>query len=121
MFLLRQLGVSSSHPDRSRLRQSLASLKEQYERLQQEHNRHREQHDAETEALRKEVDLLANERTTAVEVHQKNVLQVEQEHVEQIRRLRGEKEELDEDKHQLQLVRSISVFATRAADESLSP
>ncbi|GHJ88402.1 hypothetical protein NliqN6_4804 [Naganishia liquefaciens] len=95
--------TSSPHSDRSRLRQSLASLREQYEQLQHEHKNHRARHDAETEMLRKELDLLGDERATATEVHRKKLLQVEQEHEEHIRQLRIEKEQLEEDKHQMQL------------------
>ena len=71
--------------------------------------------------LRKELDLLGDERATATEVHRKKLLQVEQEHEEHIRQLRIEKEQLEEDKHQMQLVRIISVSGEMIADKELCP
>jgi hypothetical protein len=93
-----------SPPDRSRLRQSLAILREQYETLKQEHEKYCQQHAAEVQRLNNDIDLLADERAKATEENRKALLQLEQEHVERIRKLRSEKEMIDDDKHSLQQV-----------------
>jgi chromosome segregation ATPase len=116
----RELSASMSHPDRSRLRQSLASLREQYETLKQEHEKYCQQHAAEVQTLNEELDHLADERAKATEENRKALLQLEQEHVEQIRKLRSAKDMLDDDKHSMQQVRKISAFTPRSLTHAYS-
>lgn len=54
--------------------------------------------------LNREIDLLAEERARTIEENRKTLLQLEHEHVEQIRQLRNDKEGLIDDTHRVQLV-----------------
>lgn len=103
-----ELAASGSPPDRSRLRQSLANLREQYEGLQREHHKHRERHDTEIKAMNEEIDALVKEKMQATDQNRKTIIDLEHEHVKQIRRLRAEKEELEDEKHGMETVCSIT-------------
>lgn len=98
------IAVSSSSPDRSRLRQSLAALREQYDGLQLEFKKHRERHDSQINSLNEDIDALVNEKMKMIEENRKTFSHIENEHIRQTRELRVEKEELEDQKHSVELV-----------------
>lgn len=102
--MISDLAGSSSQPDRSRLRQSLATLREQYDGLQREHLNHRERYDAAIKAMNDEIESLVKEKMDVTDQNRKTIIDLENEHVKQIRRLRAEKEELEDERHGMESV-----------------
>ncbi|KAJ9106287.1 hypothetical protein QFC21_001432 [Naganishia friedmannii] len=93
------LAASSSNPERSRLRQSLAALREQYEGLQHEFKKHRERQESQVDSLNEDIDALVNEKMKMIEENRKTFCDLENEHIKQSRQLRNEKEEIEHQKH----------------------
>ncbi|KAJ9124290.1 hypothetical protein QFC22_001090 [Naganishia vaughanmartiniae] len=102
---------SSPNPERSRLRQNLAALREQYEGLQLEFRKHRERHDSQVDSLNEDIDALVNEKMKIIEENRKTFCQLENEHIRQTRQLRNEKEDIEHQKH------SVESQLTRAQKE----
>lgn len=114
--LTSELVTSGSHPDRSRLRQSLANLREQYEELQREHQKHRERHDTEIKAMNDEIDSLVKEKMQVTDQNRKTIIDLESEHVKQTRKLRAEKEGLEDERHGMETVRELRRYTVSSAN-----
>lgn len=82
----------------------MATLREQYDGLQREHQKHRERHDSAIKAMNEEIESLVKEKMEVTDQNRKTIIDLENEHVKQIRRLRAEKEELEDERHGMETV-----------------